>query len=142
MAQNAIVASGGNATGSGGTSNYTVGQVAYTNQVGSNGSFNQGVQQPIEIFTLGSDDFPQITLAISVYPNPTSAFVNLSIANYNSENICYQLFDFNGRVVKFDKINQQQIQISLNNSPNAIYFLTVLDNNKVLKTFKIIKNGV
>jgi hypothetical protein len=38
---NATVASE-NATGSGGSSSYTVGQVFYTNAVGSNGSINQG----------------------------------------------------------------------------------------------------
>ncbi len=140
MAQNAIVASGGNATGSGGSSSYSVGQVIYTNAVGTNGSINQGVQQPVEIFNLGTNDFPEITLAMRVYPNPTTAIVNLSIANYNSENINYQLFDLNGRGIQTNKISQKETQISLENLANAIYFLTVSDNNKPLKTFKIIKN--
>ena len=139
MAQTAIVASGGNATGSGGSSSYSVGQVVYTNAVGSNGSTNQGVQQPIEVFTLGNDDFPEITLAMSVYPNPTTILVNLNIQNYNSENINYQLFDLNGRSIQNNKILQKETQISLENLSNAIYFLTVSDNNKSLKTFKIIK---
>ena len=140
MAQNATVASGGNANGSGGSSSYSVGQVVYTNQVGSNGSYNQGVQQPIEIFTLGTNDFPEITLTMSVYPNPTSALVNISIANYTLENISYQLFDLNGRVIQSNKILEKETQISLENVANAIYLLKVLDNNKLLKTFKIIKN--
>ena len=140
MAQTAIVASGGNATGSGGSSSYSVGQLVYTNAVGSNGSTNQGVQQPIEIFTLGTKDFPEITLTMSVYPNPTPALVNLNIQNYNSENINYQLFDLNGRSIQNNKILQKETQISLENLSNAIYFLTVSDNNKLLKTFKIIKN--
>lgn len=139
MAQTAIVASGGNATGSGGSSSYSVGQVVYTNAVGSNGSTNQGVQQPIEIFALGTNDFPEISLAMSVYPNPTTALVNLNIQNYNSENITYQLFDLNGRSIQNNKILQKETQISLENLSNAIYFLTVSDNNKSLKTFKIIK---
>ena len=140
MAQNAIVASGGTATGSGGSSSYSVGQLVYTNAIGSNGSNNQGVQQPVEIFTLGTNDFPEITLAMSVYPNPTTNLVNLSIANYNSENITYQLFDLNGRNIQTNTILQKETEISLQNLSNAIYFLTVSDNNKLLKTFKIIKN--
>lgn len=140
MAQNATVASGGNASGSGGSSSYSVGQVVYTNAVGTNGSINQGVQQPVEIFELGTNDFPEITLTMSIYPNPTSALVNLSIPNYNSENINYQLFDLNGRSIQTNKILQKETQISLQNLSNAIYFLTVSDNNKLLKTFKIIKN--
>lgn len=142
MAQNATVASGGNATGSGGSSSYSVGQVVYTNAVGSTGSTNQGVQQSIEIFTLGTNDFPEITLTMSVYPNPTTASVNLSIANYNSENISYQLFDLNGRSIQTNKIVEKETQISLDNLSNAIYLLTVSDNNKSLKTFRIIKKAL
>ncbi len=141
MAQNATVASGGNASGSGGSSSYTVGQIAYTNAIGSNGSVNQGAQQPFEIFTLGTNDFPEIVLSMSVYPNPTTAFLNLSIPNYSSENIGYQLFDLQGKILKSDRILQQESQISLENLPSAIYLLTVSDNNKPLKTFKIIKNN-
>ena len=140
MAQNATVASGGNATGSGGSSSYTVGQVFYTNAVGLNGSINQGAQQPVEIFALGTNDFPEISLTMSIYPNPTTALVILSIANYNSENINYQLFDLNGRSIQNNKILEKETQISLQNLSNAIYFLTVSDNTKSLKTFKIIKN--
>ena len=49
MAQQAINASGANATGSGGSVSYSVGQVLYTTNSGSNGSSAQGVQQPYEI---------------------------------------------------------------------------------------------
>ena len=49
QAQNTIPASGGNATGTGGSVSYTVGQIVYTKSAGSNGSSAQGVQQPYEI---------------------------------------------------------------------------------------------
>lgn len=140
MAQQAAVASGGNATGTNGSSSYSIGQVAYTNQVGSNGKVNQGVQQPFEIFTLGTDDFPEIILTMSVYPNPTTSIVNLNIQNFNAENLNYQLFDLNGRLINQQKITQSETQISLENAANAIYLLYVSGDNKLLKTFKIVKN--
>ena len=43
-AQETVPATGGDATGSGGTSSYTVGQVVCTTNTGSNGSVAQGVQ--------------------------------------------------------------------------------------------------
>jgi hypothetical protein len=49
-AQQTVPATGGIATGSGGTVNYTVGQAAYTTQTGSGGTVTQGVQQPYEIW--------------------------------------------------------------------------------------------
>lgn len=56
MAQQALVY--GNATGTGGTSSYSIGQVVYASATGTNDSVNQGMQQPFEIFILGNDDFP------------------------------------------------------------------------------------
>ena len=53
LAQESANVSGGEATGSGGTVSYTIGQVAYTNHTGTNGNINQGVQQPYEIYLVG-----------------------------------------------------------------------------------------
>ena len=44
-AQDAIPATGGDATGSGGSASYTVGQIGYTTNTGTNGSVAEGVQQ-------------------------------------------------------------------------------------------------
>ena len=48
-AQENTTAAGGEATGSGGTASYSVGQVVYTTVTGTNGSVAQGVQHPYEI---------------------------------------------------------------------------------------------
>ncbi|MGD0341661.1 MAG: hypothetical protein ABSA76_08155, partial [Bacteroidales bacterium] len=48
-AQSTITTSGGNASGSGGSASYTIGQVVYSTITGTNGSSAQGVQQPYEI---------------------------------------------------------------------------------------------
>ena len=93
-AQQATVTSGGNATGTGGTSSYSVGQIAYTIITGAGGSINQGVQQPYEFFTLGNDDFPEIQLTMTVYPNPTTSLIKLNIQNYGLENLNYELFGY------------------------------------------------
>jgi hypothetical protein len=138
--QQTILSSGGNATGIGGQSSYSVGQIAYTSITGSNGSVNQGVQQPFEIFLLGADLFPDIKL-LMVYPNPTKGIVTLITGNYLSENLTYQLFDLNGRQIANQKITQTETQIHLEKEAATLYFLKVLDHDELLKTFKIIKNN-
>ena len=140
-AQTANVTSGGTATGTGGTSSYSIGQVVYSNATGTGGSVNQGVQQPYEFFTLGNDDFQEINLLMTVYPNPTTSSINLNIQNYDLENLSYELFDINGRQIQNQKITLTETSIQLENLASAIYMLQVLDNNKLLKTFKIIKNN-
>ena len=138
-AQQSVNASGSNVTGSGGNASYTVGQIDYTSTTGSGGNASQGVQQPYEIFTLGTDNFPNINVMMLVYPNPTTTRVNLKIENYTSDHLVYTLFDMRGREIITNKVTQNETQIQMENLASATYLLNVLDNNKLLKTFKIIK---
>lgn len=140
-AQQATVTTGGDATGSNGSSSYSIGQVAYRNATGTNGSINQGVQQPFEIFTLGDDDFPEIQLMMSVYPNPTTSFVTLTLQNYSLEKIHFELFDLNGRLIQSQSITTSETPIAMEHLASAVYLLNVMEQNKILKTFKIIKNN-
>ena len=99
------------------------------------------MQQPYEFFTLGKDDFPEIQLLMTVYPNPTKSSINLNIQNYSFENLNYQLFDLNGRQIQSQKISNKDTQIQMENLASAIYLLNVTAHSKTLKTFRIIKNN-
>lgn len=140
-AQETVPASGGNATGSNGTVSYSVGQVAYTTNAGTNGSVAQGVQQPYEISVMTSIEQANIiSLAFIAYPNPTVENVKLNIGNYKTDNLIYQLFDVSGKLIQNTKIESTETIIKMENLDHAAYFLKVIDNNKEVKVFKIIKN--
>jgi len=139
-AQSALPATGGNASGSGGAVSYTVGQIAYTANSSPSGSAHQGVQQAYEIFTVGSDETPDITLRCLLYPNPTPDGVTLDAPQYATQNLHYQLFDSAGRLLSGSGINSVETNISLLNQPAAVYLLTVRSQDRAIKTFKIIKN--
>ena len=141
QAQNAVPATGGNASGSGGTVAYSVGQVVYTTNTATNGSVVQGVQQPFEISVVtGIEEAKGINLAVSAYPNPTTDFLNLKVENYDNTNLSYQLFDMNGKLLESKKITGNQTSIVMSNLVPATYFVKVTESNKEVKTFKIIKN--
>jgi hypothetical protein len=138
--QESVLASGGTATGSGGTSSYSVGAIFVGTQTGINGSVSQGTQQPFEISTLGSDEFTQINLEMSVYPNPTVDRLNLLVSNTEWSNLTYQLFDISGKIVSENqKITASETPVSMQSFSQGIYFLIVKDSTKTVKTFKIIK---
>jgi hypothetical protein len=141
QAQQLTNTSGADAKGTGGTVNYSVGQIAFTSATGFGGSENQGVQQAYEIFILGTENFPNINLTMMVYPNPTTSIVNLKIDDYMLGSLAYTLFDMQGKQSESKKIIQDETQIQMENLAPATYFLYVVDNNKFLKTFKIIKNN-
>ena len=141
QAQSTNPASGGNASGSGGSVSYTIGQIVYTKNNGTNGSVAQGVQQPYEISVVtGIEEALGISLEIMVYPNPATDFVKLKIENYEVQNLRYQLYDINGSLLQDNKIVGNETNIVISNYVPAVYFLKVSDNNKVIKAFKIIKN--
>jgi Secretion system C-terminal sorting domain len=140
-AQQAIPVAGGNASGSGGSVSYSVGQVVYTTNTGTNGSVAQGVQQPFEISVItGLEQANWINVICSVYPNPTADFLTLKVENYDKENLSYQLYDINGKLLENKKLNGTETGIVMSNLVPATYFLKVTQNTKEVKIFKIIKS--
>lgn len=123
---------------------YTVGQVVYTTNTGTNGSVAQGVQQPFEISVVtGIEEAKGITLQCSAYPNPTTDFLTLKVdasTSLSIQSMEYQLFDINGKLLENKKVEDDETSIVMSNLVPAIYFLKIIQNNKEVKSFKIIKN--
>ncbi|HHG84758.1 MAG TPA: T9SS type A sorting domain-containing protein, partial [Bacteroidetes bacterium] len=137
-AQESPTATGGEATGIGGTASFSVGQVVYTTNTGINGGVMQGVQQPYEISTAVGVNEPNINLELSVYPNPTTNYLTLKVVD--NVNLSFQLFDLHGKLIASAPLQSTSTVISLEAKPAAIYFLSVSKFNKTVKTFKIIKH--
>jgi hypothetical protein len=140
FSQETVLSSGKDASGAGGVVNYSIGQVAYISGNGAGGTASQGVQQPFEIYLLGVDNFPNISMSFAVYPNPTTSFVVLKMATYNSEKLQYEMFDLSGKKIESKPINAEEMQIQMQKYASGIYILQIIDQSKIIKTFKIIKN--
>ena len=104
-AQESPTATGGEATGTGGTASYSVGQVVYTTNTGTNGSVAQGVQQPYEISTTVGINETTINLELSVYPNPTINYLTLKVEK--TEGLTFQLYDLQGKVIESNRRHPQ-----------------------------------
>lgn len=140
QAQQTIPATGGNASGSGGSASYTIGQITYTTNTGTNGSVAQGVQQPYEISVVnGIAEAKDIVLQCSAYPNPVTDIIKLNIGNLSKSNMNYQLFDNNGKLLESKKIANTETSINMHNLATATYFIRINDKDNAIKTFKIIK---
>ena len=141
QAQESVSTTGGNASGSGGSASYSVGQMFYTTNTGANGSVAQGVQQPFEISVVtGIKEAKDINLSVSVYPNPTNDYLTVKVDNYETANLKYMVFDINGKLLQTVKATGGETQIETSQLVPANYFVKVLDNNREIKVFKIIKN--
>jgi hypothetical protein len=139
--QEITTTTGGNASGSGGSVSYTVGQIAYSTQTGTTGSATEGVQQPFEIYIVaGLTEGANISLVMSTYPNPANEYVILKVENIQTEKLTYVLYDLNGKQLDIKNVESSETTIATSHLAVSTYFLKVFQNNKELKTFKIIKN--
>ena len=136
-----VNAAGGNATGTGGSASYSVGQVFFTTVSSTTNSVAEGVQQPFEIsvFT-GVKDIKAIDLYYAAYPNPTSGKLTLKIDNFEPNSFTFQLMDVNGKILRNDKLTEKETVIDMSELKPAAYFLKVTNSKKEVKTFKIIKH--
>jgi hypothetical protein len=140
-AQENINSAGNNATGTGGSVSYSIGQVVYHTLIGTNSSIAEGVQQPYEISVIsGVSDSKAINLSLVAFPNPTTDLLTLSFNEQSLTNLTYQLLDLNGKLLRSEKITGNQTTIEMSNLATSTYFLKVIHNNTEIKTFKIVKN--
>lgn len=134
-------ASGGEATGSGGTVSYTVGLPIYTTYSGTEGEIAQGVQHAFEILVVtGIEENDLTTLEMDVFPNPTTNVLHLRIAKYNQQDLTYQLYDNSGRLLDRQRVVSDVTSIPTEQLAAATYYLQVTNSARTLKTFQIIKH--
>jgi hypothetical protein len=140
-AQSTNPTSGGVATGTGGSVSYSVGQIVYTTNTGTNGTASRGVQQPYEISVVTDiENVKGINLECIVYPNPTRGLVKLIVESFDQVNLRFRLYDINGVLLQEKKIESRETEILMESLLPSTYILKVLSGKKEIKTFKIIKN--
>ena len=136
FAQQNTVATGGTASGSGGTATFTVGQIDYSNASGTTGSINEGVQQPFEFFK--EVGLQENDITIELYPNPTQDGVFIA-SNQLRKFDRIDMYDSRGRLVITHKINSDSEEIDLNHLEAGTYHLNFLGQNELKQTYKLIK---
>ncbi len=138
--QNNTLSSGGQANGANGSVSYSIGQAFFSSASGGNGTIIQGNQQPYEISVITGIRNTNIDLKAQVYPNPVVDNLILVIRNTELKNLSYVLVDMQGKVLRQNKITNTSTTIETTSYSNGVYFIKVLDKQKPIKTFKIVKN--
>ena len=144
-AQSAVLATGGDATGNGGSVAYSVGQAAYTYMSGEEGSVNLGVQQPHFVIKVDTDE-PGDKISAAVFPNPANDAVALTIDqqiidDITKKDLSFSLYDMDGTLIMQQDIVAPLTNVSLENLPDAVYVLRITSNHEEVKAFKIIKTN-
>lgn len=138
QAQEAVVSSGGEASGADGTFSFSIGQIVYSANINNDGYESQGVQHAIMVYPLSNSNL--LALNAVAYPNPAKDLIVLSIGNSSVTDLSYIIYDINGRIIREKSLNQQTTQIPLQNLESGVYLLKLNQNNIGVKIIKIIKN--
>lgn len=141
FSQSAIVPVGGDARSDNGSVSYTVGQIAIKSTSDDSFSLAEGVQQPYEIMTVGTSDYPQVILRAKVYPNPTENIAQLEL---NGLEIPFGgfhaiLYDGNGKMLQNIVVTDDVTSFGIGQYATGTYYLELRDSKQVLKTFKVIR---
>ena len=138
-AQNAALTSGGEATGTGGTVSYSIGQVFYSTVSNNEGSINEGVQQSYVISTSIDETSNELELTLLAFPNPTRDYLNLKIEGERVPGLLFRILDMNGQEIDSGQALNGTL-INVQDYASSTYFLQIIDSTKTIKSFRIIKN--
>lgn len=136
-AQEVLGTLGGTYTNSTVEMSFTVGEMIISTENSSTVDLTQGFHQP-ELLVSGIDN-PSKPLIVSIYPNPTADYINVSLDDY--EGTYYNVRSIDGKLLIAGKMTASQTQIDLSSFERGVYTVEFLDANKNLKlrTYQIIK---
>jgi len=139
--QQNTLATGGVASGPGGSVSFSVGQIDYLTVTGSTAVLTEGVQQPYEFFAINVEEEEGIELIASVFPNPARFDVNLLIHAPDYAQMRWTLFDGIGQLVRTDAVRRPQTLLPFADIASGTYLLQVRTKEKIVKSFRIIKHN-
>lgn len=135
-----VISSAGNYHDNGTVSiSWTLGEGVIETFSDGNNMLTQGFQQ--SNYDIVAIETLEDNLNISLYPNPTSQFLNLEWEITGNSEIIIELFDVQGKLLinKTFVETTSKKQINLSTFPSAAYMLRVSKGNKVVKTYKVTK---
>lgn len=136
-AQKAVTSGGSDASSASGSVSFSIGQIDYSANSAVNGNVNQGVQQPIEFFSVGVIEKLNGE-SVSIFPNPTISSVKISIPSTYAGDVSYRLMDEQGKLI-FNGNITGSLELDLNSLPVATYFLNLSTETINVGTYKLIK---
>jgi hypothetical protein len=139
-AQQVISPAGANGTGTTVQLSWTVGEPVVETFSAGNSILTQGFHQG-KLVIYAADPLALPGLDLTVYPNPASSFLKLTLKATGIDDLNFSLCDINGKLMLQRKIENQTELIDMLKYPSGVYLLKVSGQaDQVSNTFKIVKN--
>lgn len=137
--QEVISSGGGTQSNSIGSISHTIGEPISGLKSNTQGSLSQGYQQSNYVVTALSE-LPNRDLLLDAYPNPVIDRISIEIKLQNEITLVGVVSDMNGSEILKQPLYNGLNNLDLSNLPAGNYIIVVLEENKILKSFKLVKH--
>ncbi|MCH2046871.1 MAG: T9SS type A sorting domain-containing protein [Saprospiraceae bacterium] len=138
ITRGSLTSAGGLFSAGGNTLTWTLAETVVGNfDGGTNGSLSNGQQQVVVSEQVSVRSLMEEQLELTIYPNPTTQFVNLEVAE--AQELQLQLLNSEGKLLQQQQLNQTHTQLDFSQLPAGSYWLSIQDANKTIKTYQISK---
>lgn len=134
-----FLSGGSNASGISGSISYSIGQTAYSFTKDSKGSVSEGIQQSFDNYSI-INPAQNPNIKFSIFPNPTSDYLNIKIDDFADWDMSYRLYDINGKSIVSNVIISTNTIINTSQIIPGTYILTIVNTDKEIKSYTVIKN--
>lgn len=118
------------------TIDYTIGELVIETVSDGTNDLTQGFHQTL--LTITNVEDLDVNFSVSIFPNPASDRVNLTIENY--QGLTFRLFDVSGKLLSQAVLTEARTSINVEEYPKGMYLLTLTQQkDKKIKTYQIIK---
>jgi hypothetical protein len=141
-----VVSTSGNHAGNGTVQlSWTIGETVTGTISSGNNILTQGMHQS-KLTVTAVEELVGSGFEISAFPNPATECVHIKIVSMSRgkasdmwKDFSFQIHDLHGIVLNYNQIEDSETVIRMDSYAPSIYFLKIMDNNREVKTFKIIK---
>ena len=91
----------------------------------------------LEVPTLGVAE-NGIEKIFGIYPNPASELFTITHNSKKGDDISLMIYDILGNLMEQDKLTNQISQIDISAIPSGMYFVSLIENNSLLNTRKLV----
>ena len=121
-----------------GSLSWTLGEISIETFTAGETILTQGFQQP-EIMVGTFYENIGANFQMTIFPNPTKAFLTVYTDFEQAQNLEYRIFDMMGRLIASNRLVGEHTRIAFNDYHPGYYFLSIHTDELLLKVFKIIK---
>lgn len=139
MSQQAVVAGGGHAKGTLGSTDFTIGQIDHITVQGKQIAMTQGMQQPY-MTIVNPDSIATLPSAI-IFPNPVVEKFILRVQKGDPATMKFIIHSIDGKPVIKQNLATKDTEVYMGGLQSAMYVVTLRDKktDKILQVIKVIK---